>query len=400
MAGSLHAAGGSTEPSPLDPPSRMICHVCQKQFSQYTCPRCNSRYCSLQCYKSHSVRCTESFMRENVVEELRHVQPDDETKRKMMDILKRLHSEEEEEDLMDEDDDESLSEESIHKILSGDNVSLNDLSSEEKKRFQRALASGELSKMIKPWDPWWLNTCARKIHLGHGGNQLVQTLGEELEDGEESSSSNEVPLGPEAPLPPIRKLISTEPSPLLTVHLVDILYSYCFTLRLYNGDWRSDPIGSSMVILSISSVLGHGGQPESVLEALSSCLEQTCSPAYRHVGGLRFGMALVDDTLSILSLGTTALICLLSDLQRLVQGAEKELRSEKGRIPRKGEIKSKLKLAQRKVYFMMCWAHEQPMEIWFSLADLVTAEKGIASVHHESKKPVNSSSNVLIEEIQ
>lgn len=42
-------------------------------------------------------------MRENVVEELRHVQPDDETKRKMMDILKRLHSEEEEDDLMDED---------------------------------------------------------------------------------------------------------------------------------------------------------------------------------------------------------------------------------------------------------------------------------------------------------
>lgn len=24
---------------------------CQKQFSQYTCPRCNSRYCSVQCYK-------------------------------------------------------------------------------------------------------------------------------------------------------------------------------------------------------------------------------------------------------------------------------------------------------------------------------------------------------------
>lgn len=42
-------------------------------------------------------------MRENVVEELRHVQADDETKRKMMDILKRLHSEEEEDDLMDKD---------------------------------------------------------------------------------------------------------------------------------------------------------------------------------------------------------------------------------------------------------------------------------------------------------
>jgi hypothetical protein len=27
---------------------------CQKQFAQYTCPRCNSRYCSLTCYKVRS----------------------------------------------------------------------------------------------------------------------------------------------------------------------------------------------------------------------------------------------------------------------------------------------------------------------------------------------------------
>jgi len=41
-------------------PTRIICHVCQKQFSQYTCPRCNSRYCSLQCYKV--CKCTSSYL--------------------------------------------------------------------------------------------------------------------------------------------------------------------------------------------------------------------------------------------------------------------------------------------------------------------------------------------------
>jgi hypothetical protein len=41
-------------------------------------------------------------MRENVEGELRQMQPDDETKRKMLDILKRFHSEEET-DSMDED---------------------------------------------------------------------------------------------------------------------------------------------------------------------------------------------------------------------------------------------------------------------------------------------------------
>lgn len=52
--------------------------------------------------QSHSLRCTESFMRDNVVGELGQMQPDDETKQKMLDILKRLHSEEET-DSMDED---------------------------------------------------------------------------------------------------------------------------------------------------------------------------------------------------------------------------------------------------------------------------------------------------------
>ena len=38
-------------------------------------------------------------MRENVVEELQHLRPNDETKEKMLDILKRFHSEEETEDM-------------------------------------------------------------------------------------------------------------------------------------------------------------------------------------------------------------------------------------------------------------------------------------------------------------
>lgn len=41
-------------------------------------------------------------MQENVVEEMRHMQPDDKTKLKMLDILRRFHSEEEM-DSMDED---------------------------------------------------------------------------------------------------------------------------------------------------------------------------------------------------------------------------------------------------------------------------------------------------------
>ncbi|KAL7165602.1 hypothetical protein ACSBR2_041311 [Camellia fascicularis] len=379
--------------SQLNPQARIVCRVCQKQFSQYTCPRCNTRYCSLQCYKSHCLRCTESFMRENVVEEMRQLQPDDENKQKMLDILKRFHSEEE----MDNTDED------------GYEISVDDLSAEEKKHFQRAVASGELSKLIEPWEPWWLKPSARTISLSWEGTQLVQPLAKQETvasppDDLGSDQSYEIPPGPETPLPPISKLSSTEPSPLLAVHLVDIIYSYCFTLRLYNGDWQSDPIGSATVVLSVSSVLGQGGQPETVLEAVSHCLEQTCSPAFRHMGGLQFGLGVLDDVISLLSLGGSALVCLLCDLQRLIQAA---LKSEKPRKSKKSEMRGKLKLAERKVYFIMCWVHEQPGEAWSSLAAIVKAEQsstmefgGSKGVNLRMESKVETRGKALIEEVQ
>lgn len=397
--------------SSVNLPLRTICHVCHKQFSHYTCPRCNSRYCSLQCYKSHSNRCTESFMRENVVEELRQLRTDDSIKRKTLDILKRFHSEEEMEDL-DEEDDSTLSEETVEKVLAGDQLSFDDLSVEEKKRFLRAMASGELSKMIEPWEAWWMKPSARTISLSKEGTPLVQLHAEQkpttsLTSGTETTQSSGIPQAPDTPLPPLSKLSSAEPSPLLAVHLVDIIYSYCFTLRLYNGDWQSDAIGSALVVLSVSSVLGQSGQPETVLEALSSCLEQTCSPAYRHVGGLQLGLSLIDDVAILLSLGGPALVCLLCDLQRLIQAGERDLKSgNRSRKSRWSDIGTKLKHADRKIFFIMCWVHEQPSEVWSTLENIVKMEKSSIMEFENHKmstkmdSKVKNKDKVLIQEIK
>ena len=45
--------------------------------------------------QGHSLQCIESFMRENVMDELKQTQPEDESKKKMLDIHKRLHLEQE-----------------------------------------------------------------------------------------------------------------------------------------------------------------------------------------------------------------------------------------------------------------------------------------------------------------
>ncbi|CAH8346220.1 unnamed protein product [Eruca vesicaria subsp. sativa] len=368
--------------SPLIPSStRTICHVCNKQLAQYTCPRCNSRYCSLPCYKSHSVQCTESFMRENVVDELRQVRSDDQTRTKMLEILKRFHQEEEEE----EDDDVitdcegSLPKETIEKILAGDEISFDDLSLEERKGFQRALACGEISKMIEPWDPWWLSYSAQRINLGAQGKQLVQCL-EGDDDDKGATFVSGIPKGPDASLVSLSKLSSKKASPLLPIHLVDVLYSYCFTLRIYNGEWESDSLGAGTMVLSVSSVLGENAQPGSLKEVLSFCLEQTCSSDYKSLGGgLKFGLSLVDDVIHLLSLGSGALVCLLCDLQRVIVGGIQEVRSS-GR-----ELKKKLKLADRKVFFMMCWVNEQTPEVWRALEASVRAEKSLIVELNEYK---------------
>jgi hypothetical protein len=70
---------------------KIVCLRCTKNFSQYTCPRCNLRYCSLACYKGHSVRCTESFARENVLEEMKDMTVSSESKQLMLEALNRIH---------------------------------------------------------------------------------------------------------------------------------------------------------------------------------------------------------------------------------------------------------------------------------------------------------------------
>ncbi|XP_020109951.1 zinc finger HIT domain-containing protein 2 [Ananas comosus] len=372
---------------------KIICRVCQKQFSQYTCPRCNTRYCSLQCYKRHSLRCTESFMRENVMGELQQIQPEDETKKKMLDILKRFHMEDE---MSSDDEDEStLSEDIVQKALSGEDIRLEDLPSDEIKKFQKALASGELSKLIEPWTPWWERSSARSLSLGSQGNQLITQIDKREEETSETCTVAEVPPGPESPLPPLRQLTRAEPSPLLAVHLVDVLYAYCFTLRLYNGDWHSDPFGASTVVLTISKVLGEDGRPETVSQALGACLETTCSPAYRHAGGFKFGIGLIGDVIVLLSLGGNALVCALCDLRRLIATRE-----------RVGGSRKLLRGAEKKLYFLMCWVHEQPEEAWVSLAAIVEVEKAsLSDLEHSNvpakgeKKGMMPQSKVLIEEI-
>lgn len=103
------------------------------------------------------------------------------------------------------------------------------------------------------------------------------------------------------------------------------------------------------------------------------------------MGGLQFGLRLMDDVVHLLSLGGNALACLLCDMQKIIQTGERELKSEKLHKSKRVELKSKLKSAERKIYFIMCWVHEQPPEVWTSLAAVVNMEKSSAMEYANTK---------------
>ena len=49
----------------------LVCLVCHENRSAYTCPTCFVRYCSMSCFQSHSLECTERFSQARVESVLR-----------------------------------------------------------------------------------------------------------------------------------------------------------------------------------------------------------------------------------------------------------------------------------------------------------------------------------------
>lgn len=66
---------------------------CTENQTKYICPKCGAPYCSLTCYKSSShLECTEQFYKECIEEELNCQDENDNSKKEMIDILKRVYN--------------------------------------------------------------------------------------------------------------------------------------------------------------------------------------------------------------------------------------------------------------------------------------------------------------------
>ncbi|CAK5269668.1 unnamed protein product [Mycena citricolor] len=156
----------------------VTCGLCRRQFSKYTCPKCNIPYCSLNCFRSeaHS-QCSEGFYKAELESDIRSGGGPSKTaeeRRQMMELLKRF---EEESAAVDEsltaEEDGDNDETDLSKRMR--NVDIDSVQSEElwalltpteRDRFlkivrdpsseltQQLLASEEIERGMT--EPWWL----------------------------------------------------------------------------------------------------------------------------------------------------------------------------------------------------------------------------------------------------
>ena len=102
------------EPQTCEQPSSgheaQLCAVCKKNTSRYACPKCNSPYCCVSCYRAHGEQCTEVFYRDHVLKTCNLAGKQNATD--LRGVLARMHS-----DINDNLDDDEKRDESLSKMV-------------------------------------------------------------------------------------------------------------------------------------------------------------------------------------------------------------------------------------------------------------------------------------------
>lgn len=132
--------------------SKIKCIQCGKNDFKYICPKCKIKYCSVECYKSHSVQCTENFYKQNVEEELKSLTVDNDSKKKFKNLLKDYQGGSEEEILYSLTDNRKKHlEDILEKIESGKLDLVSDLTPDDWLEFNKFIEGNT----IPLWKPFW-----------------------------------------------------------------------------------------------------------------------------------------------------------------------------------------------------------------------------------------------------
>ncbi|KAJ1924821.1 hypothetical protein IWQ60_004968 [Tieghemiomyces parasiticus] len=271
-----------------------------------------------------SSTCTETFYRAQATEQLQQERADEDEKRRMMEILKRLSEFDGEIwDAVDADADEPMSELSKRLedldlgnvpdlVSSGQYVPIalrNTLGRLWTKDFYRRYLDPQhadpnsIGELL--WEPWWKCAVPLVVEKDVAEDSAVSTL--------------QRPPQPLADIPPFKSLLPRAPHPSTLFRLASTVFTYTYVKRHFNGDWTPDEDGVVRLFWRIEPTLSKNtvDPAGSCEEALLLNLEQIRQYESRDLP-VDLYVFLLQDTIDILST-PHHLLAALSDLHRLFQ---------------------------------------------------------------------------------
>ena len=215
-----------------------------------------------------------------------------------------------------------------------------------------------------------------------------------------------LPNPPAAPLPLLRKLTAAVPSPLLVWQLLQLIYGYCWVMRLYNGESDGDetadavlqaapPLRCRLALRCTSNFrfpaisfhankLCRACSPDladeppalSCAEAMLRSIETACrSPLL--LAGLQsraLAVATLYDVVAVLQHGRPTVLCALADAQRILANANRAFggAGAQGSVSR--STRRRWTTGLKKLDFFLSWANELPASEYITLHQLALHE--------------------------
>ncbi|XP_060079858.1 zinc finger HIT domain-containing protein 2-like [Ylistrum balloti] len=338
-----------------------ICPLCLKNETKYTCPRCNVRYCSVECYKGEKhMDCSESFYKDCFIEGLKDQSSGLEEKRKIMEMISRV---EEETEGLESDDEPDLAERLEGLDLDCDAGAIwKQLTEKERKEFDLMSRDGRLGHLVEVWTPWW----------NPESKQLIQ------DEDDPRDQPRKFPKVKDDIIDLAVLLPKSKPSSGVKYSVVGSLYAYCFVCRLHNGDHWDTPVESAQEMLIVSDLTNKDVVYNSPGEVIQSSIQRVTKSSFGRGTSAGFSISIIEDIINIIRGPSEErpleyLIIALSELLHIIQKAKKLVSKglKSGKCKGGNSMKKDLFACEKKLEFYLSWSQRLGMSLHMLVPELV-----------------------------
>jgi len=211
----------------------------------------------------------------------------------MEDIIEKMQTEEKEEE---EDERRNQLIEKLQKMAldEGEDLSYESLGPQLQVEFLKHCRSGNVSKYVIPWKPWW-----------------------------SVAVSEDLPPLPKN-IKKFAKISAAKPSPTIPFIINNVLLGYTATMLVYNGDYEFDEAGALGMFLQLTTTLSENQVASSLHESLNIFL--TAYSARSRILGLDSitPEIIVQATLQLLSKKKPGVLRGLQEIKLIVRGVRKD----------------------------------------------------------------------------